>query len=105
MGTPNRQQRTDEPQGTKARQDVCPPGYYVPDTPWINQDRTPRPVPELDSDGHPWQVTADGRHVGTHYGESYCLEWLPDYPELRSAWSPTEGLDPQVAADDWEAGA
>ena len=39
-------------------------------------------MPELDSSGQPWRITADGRHIGTHNGGDYCLEWLP-VPERR----------------------
>ena len=55
---------------------ALPGEMYTPDT-WRRQDTTPRPVPELDSDGNPWQITREGLHCGTHNGDSYCLEWLP----------------------------
>jgi hypothetical protein len=63
---------------------------YTPDTPWIPQDTTPQPVPELDADGRPWQVTGDGRHVGTCHGETYCLEWLPGDPAAREVVTITD---------------
>ena len=58
---------------------------YVPDTTNPRQDPSPRPVPELDASGQPWRITADGRHVGAHNGEDYCLEWLPveDTPQAQ----------------------
>ena len=61
------------------------PVTYTPSTPWRNQDPSPRPVPAADSDGNPWQVTGDGRHVGTHNGMAYCLEWLPADEGRRNA--------------------
>jgi len=54
-----------------------PGEMFTPDTPWLRQDTTPRPVPVLDADGNPWQITAEGLQPGTHEGNSYCLEWLP----------------------------
>ncbi len=50
-------------------------------------------MPELDADGHPWQITADGRHVGTNNGGEYCLEWLPVRRERQPDFGPQEGLE------------
>jgi len=66
---------------------------FTPDTPWRRQDTTPRAVPELDADGKPWQITGDGRHVGTHNGTPYCLEWLPVPFESAIRFGPEEGLN------------
>src|SRR6266704_2423024 len=71
---------------------------YIPDTTNARQDPSPRPVPERDSSGQPWRITADGRHIGTHNGDDYCLEWLP-IPERREPVA-TKPAEPQPAADE-----
>jgi len=70
-----------------------PGEMFTPDTPWLRQDTTPRPVPDLDADGNPWQITAEGLHVGTHEGDGYCLEWLPVPHRPLGGFGRTEGRD------------
>lgn len=77
---------------------------YTPDTPWLDQDTTPRPIPEFDSDGNPWRISAEGLHIGTHNGESYCLEWLPVYRRPAGRCGQKEGLEPPAAGPGFEAG-
>lgn len=69
---------------------------YIPNTPWRRQDNSPHPVPELDADGGPWRITGQGRHVGSHNGEDYCLEWLPTELLLEPKADPASVPTPEV---------
>jgi len=75
-------------------------GTYQPDPTWApDQDLSPRPVPEADADGNEWRITGDGRHVGTHNGDTYCLEWLPVHADRQPDFGPREGLEPEREAE------
>jgi hypothetical protein len=79
-----------------------PGELYTPNTPWLRQDDTPRQVPEHDADGGPWRITGQGRHVGSHNGEDYCLEWLPVVPSTDPAPVPSPEAPPAAEAADEE---
>src|SRR5260370_2040899 len=50
---------------------------YSPDTPWRRHDNTPRPVPVLDADGNPSQISGAGPHPAPHNATPTSLNCLP----------------------------